>query len=212
MWGMLLVCFVFLRGCGAKSIRDDSTIWELPLVSEPEQGQIVHVLNNLGMAGGGRPQYLLGISDIIVDPLAYEHDSIRRGDVVYFKTNRDNEHMEYDISRVIGLPGETIEIRKGQFYIDGRKLKAFYGSAFFGDPELRPKDAYTMEGKVTIPEGHYFLHGDLWWRTSMSGYISEGQVQGKVVAWMEIERPPVPKPTAEDFERFLQRYRFKPSK
>lgn len=199
-------------GCGAKSIRDDSTIWELPLVSEPEQGQIVHLLNNLGMAGGARQQYLLGYSNIVVDPLAYEHEPIRRGDVVYFKTNRENKHMEYDISRVIGLPGETIEIRKGQIYVDGRKLKAFYGSEFFGDPKLRTKDAFTMDGKVTIPEGNYFLHGDLWWRTSMSGYIPAEQVKGKAVAWMKIEPPPVPKPTAEDFERFLQRNRFKPSR
>lgn len=190
VWVMLLICLVMLSGCDKRSIKDEITVWELPLVSELEPGQIVHVLNNNGMASGS--QYLVGISDIVINTKAYENEQIRRGDVVFFKTNSNDEFYQYDISRVVGLPGETIKIRRGQIYIDNRKLKAFYGSAFFADKTLRAKDAFTMDEEVLVPDGHYFLTGDLWWRSFTLGVISQNQLRGRLWGGWRCRSRPFP--------------------
>ncbi|WP_422124514.1 signal peptidase I [Planococcus sp. X10-3] len=62
------------------------------------------------------------------------YPEVNRGDVVYFKTpeaavNKNPNLPEDYIARVVGLPGETVEIREGQVYVDNKKLDTFYGVA-----------------------------------------------------------------------------------
>ena len=63
-----------------------------------------------------------------------EYQEVNRGDVVYYKTPesaviKNSQLPEYYIARVVGLPGETVEIREGQVYVDDKKLDTFYGVA-----------------------------------------------------------------------------------
>ena len=58
---------------------------------------------------------------IIINKLAYFRKNPERYDVIVFKQS-NNEHSYYNIKRVIGLPGETVEIVDGYVYINGEKL------------------------------------------------------------------------------------------
>lgn len=59
---------------------------------------------------------------IIINTAAYKFGSPERFDVVVIKSG-DNEHAIYDVKRIYGLPGETIQIVSGVIYINGEELK-----------------------------------------------------------------------------------------
>jgi signal peptidase I len=87
---------------------------------------------------------------------------IRRGDVVVFKYPQEPDRDF--IKRVIGLPGETVELRRKQVYINGQPideapfhLKFRYPAPSEGAPQRDVLDSY---GPVTVPADHYFVMGD----------------------------------------------------
>ena len=80
---------------------------------------------------------------------------IERGDIVAFKPPHD-PRVPF-IKRVIGLPGETLEVRDKAVYIDGRKIEDPYQYFALEEDHYAPKDDH---GPVLIPEGHYFMMGD----------------------------------------------------
>lgn len=77
---------------------------------------------------------------------------MRRGDVVVFKFPRDPA-VDY-VKRVIGLPGETIEIIGRTVYVNGQPLEEDY--AYYSDPASE-RQHY---GPYRVPEGYYFVLGD----------------------------------------------------
>lgn len=62
---------------------------------------------------------------ILVNKLSYRIHSIKRNDVVIVQQS-GSEHNYYTVERVIGLPGEEVQIREGRVYINGKKLKEPY--------------------------------------------------------------------------------------
>ena len=81
--------------------------------------------------------------------LAYLFSDPQRGDIVIFKYPDDES--ENFIKRIIGLPGETLEIKEGVVYIDGEPLD---------EPYLKETPMPENLGPYEIPEGYYFMMGD----------------------------------------------------
>lgn len=82
----------------------------------------------------------------------------RRGDIIVFVYPVDPE--KDFIKRVIGEPGDTIEIRHKQIYVNGTKIDDPWGSFLDGPGEasrLTPRDNY---GPVTVPPDNVFVMGD----------------------------------------------------
>ncbi|MCM1104628.1 MAG: signal peptidase I [Clostridium sp.] len=89
--------------------------------------------------------------EILINRLIYSVSTPKRGDVVVFLPN-GNEHAHYYVKRVVGLPGETIQIRNGQVYIDGER---YSGVAYD-----KISDAGIAEYPVSIGKNEYFVLGD----------------------------------------------------
>ncbi len=90
---------------------------------------------------------------VLVNKLAYKFHEPRRGDVIIFKSPHDpNSNL---IKRVIGLPGERVELRDGTVFIheaDGEVIS-------LEEPYITNKDSRSFTGGV-IPEGEIFVLGD----------------------------------------------------
>lgn len=104
----------------------------------------------------------------------------QRGDVVVFK----KPGLEDFVKRVIGLPGETIKITDGKFYINNRKLDEEYISDSL---ETNGGDLIRANGNaILIPAGTYALVGDNRPQSNDSryaaiGFIKQEWIKGKVL-------------------------------
>ncbi len=109
---------------------------------------------------------------------------IHRFDVVILKA--PDENVEY-IKRVIGMPGDTIEMKSGVLYINGKKVD----QPFINNEALAKQtvfiDDFTLEsltGESKVPEGKYFVLGDnrgVSKDSRMIGFIDRSAIEGKAV-------------------------------
>ena len=96
----------------------------------------------------------LEINDrLIIEKISYRLRSPQRGDVVVFSptdTLREQKFKDAFIKRVIGLPGDTVEVKGGTVYVNNRALREKY-------IEEAPEYQY---GPVKVPEDKYLVLGD----------------------------------------------------
>jgi signal peptidase I len=85
---------------------------------------------------------------VLINTLAFRFGPIRRGDVVAFR--HDAPTPETYIKRIVGLPGERVEVRDGVVSVDGRKLAEPYVE--FPDRRSAPP--------VVVPPHAYYVLGD----------------------------------------------------
>ena len=86
---------------------------------------------------------------ILVNKISYRIHSIKRNDVVIVEQS-GLEHNYYSVERVIGLPGETVQIKDGDVYIDGEKLEEKY------DFPVMENGGLALE-PVILDEDEYFV-------------------------------------------------------
>lgn len=133
---------------------------------------------------------------------------IRRKDVVIFRFLADPAEPKYYVKRVVGLPGETVEIRAKQIYVNGRALDEPY--ALFKEParsDFRPRDYY---GPATVPDGHFFVLGDNRDRSYDSrywGFLPRERIVGKpLFVWWSFDKATA-EPPASNLAGRLDRLR-----
>lgn len=118
---------------------------------------------------------------ILVNKLSYHIHSIKRNDVVIVQQS-GSEHNYYTVERVIGLPGEEVQIREGRVYINGKKLKESY------DFPKMENGGLAMEPVILEDEEYFVLcdnrnNGEDS-RNANVGNIAEEDIVGK--AWVRM--------------------------
>ena len=112
----------------------------------------------------------ININDKIFATRIHNIDNIKRGDVLIFYSDERKERL---IKRVIGLPGDKIQIENGKVSVNGKEIREDY---------VKNNDDYS--GTFSVPEGKYFFLGDnradsadarLW----ANPYIDESKIQGQ---------------------------------
>ena len=121
--------------------------------------------------------------NLIVDKLSYRFHDPERFDIIVFPFQfQDNT---YYIKRIIGLPGETVQIMDdGSIYINGEKLEENYGMEV-----IKPETIGRAAEPIELGDDEYFVMGDNRnnssdSRTDMVGNITRETIIGK--AWLRI--------------------------
>lgn len=113
---------------------------------------ITYVGQRTRVNGSSMEPMLTNGDNLIVDKISYRFNDPQRYDIVVFPFKY--EEKTYYIKRIIGLPGETVEIdKRGNIYIDGEILEESYGKEVIEDPG-RASDP------ITLGKDEYFVLGD----------------------------------------------------
>ena len=127
-------------------------------------------------------KFLYGVKLPFSDKRVLQVRGVQRGDIIVFKYPED-ESKDF-IKRVIGVPGDTVEVVDKQVYLNGEPFTI--AAEQHTDPltypaELQPRDNL---GKVTVPPGAYFVMGDNRDHSLDSrfwGFVKEEKILGKAV-------------------------------
>ena len=107
------------------------------------------------------------------DKLGYELGSIKRGDIVVLKYHETKDKY---VKRVIGLPGDTIEVKNHAVYVNGARL---------AEPYVK-EAPYSDFKEMTIPDHSYFVMGDNRNASDDSrgsvGFLPREKMEGRAVA------------------------------
>lgn len=104
------------------------------------------------MVGSSMEATLKNEDKILINKMIYRFTSPKRFDIIVFKS-AGREHSYYTIRRVIGLPGETIQITDGKVYINGEVLEEEINVEKVSNGGLAKEP-------ITLEEDEYFVLGD----------------------------------------------------
>ena len=120
-------------------------------------------------------------SQYFVNKLAYKTSSPKRGDIIVFRTNGSDDAALH-VRRVIGLPGETIQIVNERILINGEAYKEGKDFPSINNPGM-------AANAITLEAGEYFVLGDNRNNSEDSRYADIGKVNKKYITgklWFQI--------------------------
>lgn len=134
------------------------------------------------------------VNRFVYAPVSFEWEravlpvsEIERGDVVVFKQPHEPE-TDF-IKRVIGLPGDVVELRQGQLFINGEKVVEPYVQ-----PDYRHPDENANHGPLTVAAENYFVMGDHRNKSADSrswGLVPRDLMKGRaLLIWWSYDEPP----------------------
>ena len=135
---------------------------------------VVFVVQPVKVEGTSMQPRLVDQERIFVNRFIYRFKDVRRGDVVVFWYPKDRNKSF--IKRVLGIPGDEIEIRDGVVYVNGVRIS---------EPYLKPEfQDYKSFRKAVVPAGQYFVLGDHRNSSNDSrswGFVAQPLIYGKAV-------------------------------
>lgn len=132
------------------------------------------VVGRYRIDGNSMNPTLLNNEYLLISNFAYQLDEPERGDIVVFK----HPHSELNlVKRVVGLPGETVEVQNGTVSVNGQLMS---------EPYIMAPPTYN--NSWTVPAGEYFVLGDNRNHSSDSsawGFLPEENILGRaeLVYW-----------------------------
>ena len=113
---------------------------------------IIHYVGQRTYVSGSSMENTLSDGDnLIVDKITYRFSDPKRYDIIVFPYQYEDN--TYFIKRIIGLPGETVQIVDGTIYINGEVLDESYGREVM-------KNSGMAADPITLGEDEYFVLGD----------------------------------------------------
>ncbi|MCI9527602.1 MAG: signal peptidase I [Lachnospiraceae bacterium] len=143
---------------------------------------VIHYVGQRTQVSGSSMEATLSDGDnLIVDKISYRFHDPERYDIIVFPYKY--EKNTFYIKRIIGLPGETVQIDgQGNIYVDGEVLDESYGREVILDPG-------EAEEPITLEDDEYFVLGDNRNASSDSRDPSVGKILGEDIigrAWVRI--------------------------
>jgi signal peptidase I len=135
---------------------------------------VVFVVQPVKVEGTSMQPRLVDQERIFVNRFIYRFQDVRRGDVVVFWYPKD--HSKSFIKRVMGIPGDEVEIRNGVVYVNGARMSEPYLKSEFQD--------YKSFRKTVVPAGQYFVLGDHRNSSNDSrswGFVDQNLIYGKAI-------------------------------
>lgn len=140
------------RPAGRSWFWRETRIWLLDLVVAVALAIfiVVFLYEPINVEGTSMAPGIANGERLFINKFVYHFERIHRGDVVVFWYPLDPSKSF--IKRVVGLPGESVQIRRGRVYVNGRKLEEPYVL-----PRYRDDTSYAP---VRVPPGEYYVLGD----------------------------------------------------
>ena len=142
---------------------------------------VIHFVGQRTEVEGASMETTLSDGDnLIVDKISYRFRDPQRFDIIVFPFQY--KENTYYIKRIIGLPGETVQIdEQGNIYINGEKLEESYGREI-----IRPENIGIAAEPIVLGEDEYFVMGDNRnnskdSRSPQIGQVDEREIVGKVI-------------------------------
>ena len=123
----------------------------------------------------------LNVKDKLIVTKVYKPQNLKRGTIITFRCDEYGNKLL--IKRLIGLPGDNVQITNGTVYINGEKLE---------EPYVANNEEF--DGVYVIPQGKYFVLGDnrpnsddsRYWHNS---FVDEDKIDGKLYArWYPFDK------------------------
>lgn len=145
-----------------------------------------YVMQRCIVSGTSMENTLYNGESLLISKVSYVFGEPKRFDIIIFYPNGKNNagsgnfssEDEFYVKRVIGLPGETVQIKDSHIYINGEILDENYGK----DPLI--EDGGIAEEPVTVGENEYFVLGDnrnVSYDSRFIGMVKKEDIGAKVI-------------------------------
>lgn len=135
----------------------------------------------VGVVGKSMETSLYSDEQVLVNKFIYKVSKPKKNDIIVFKPN-GNKKSPYYLRRVIATPGDSVQIKNGMIYINGKMLQENRRVATIENPGIANK-------KIRLNKDEYFVLGDNRNNSEDSRYSSVGNVKAKYIegkAWLKV--------------------------
>src|SRR3979490_3054690 len=190
------------RPASPHSLRHEIRVWTRDLLIAIGLALVIIVFlyQPVKVEGTSMAPLLSDQERIFINKFVYRFEPIQRGDVVVFWYPLD--HSKSFIKRVVGLPGEAVEIRQGAVYVDGNIVPEPYVPPQYEDlsdfgPVRVPKDSYFVMGDHRISSNDSRVFGPVparlfygrpffsFWPVDSFGSLSPTEADSKLLAQLD---------------------------